>query len=130
VPVARSVGARLAVGLRTSGFTLRHQPVRGLGTERLIAPARWLHSQLLGVGVSYRTADDLLLGAALGPHFFATRPLSINLDRGVGLSLRLGRPFWRGQSSVLAATWELGSAAYRNFEVVISSTLLLEWQRW
>jgi hypothetical protein len=133
IGLGRTIGARWTVGVRTTGFWFPYQ-LRWRTVEKDVVrthsgPRRWYFSQLVGAAAQVDLRDDLSAGLAVGPSFFAARPVSIYLDRGFGVAARLAWLFWRRGDQALAASWELQPAVFANNEVTLGSLLLVEWRR-
>jgi len=149
-PLAMSIGwfvtPHWLLGVRTTGLSMTYQqlrstsrpvqvvdPVTGTATvewvdEEFNSPRRWFTSQLVGVAATYWLRDDLAASAALGMTFFGARPFSIFLDRGIGAALRLSVPVWSSPVQAALLSWELQPTIYRNYEWVLASMVLVEWQ--
>jgi hypothetical protein len=124
IPLAAGLGYfftnRFAVLFRTHGQWIHHN--RGDG-------ARFYDNQFLGPAVEYWVADDFAISAASGFNLVMTTPVESNLDRGWGVSLRMERQIRQFDTSALSLGYELNGSLYLSFDLVMASTLFLEWQR-
>jgi hypothetical protein len=113
------VAPRWAILFRSAGLLFRHD--RGDGP-------RWYLNQQLGLALQHWVRPDLGFGGGPAIVLVATSPIETRSNRAIGGSLRATWAPWRWPASALAISWELQGGVFLNYEVTISSLLLVQWQ--
>ncbi len=130
-PVSIGVGGfvwnRFALLLRASATVFRYSP-QGMGSAESRLEPTLTRSLFLGLSAQHWVSDSWTVEASMGFSFVGNGPIEAQLNRGIGMSARLGHPFAQIANGSVSAVWELSPSIYSRRETTVSSTLGLKWQ--
>lgn len=130
-PISLGVGGfvsdRLAILGNVSALLFTYSP-RDSGAAESRLESKMTRSLFLGASAQWWIDDAWTLEGGVGITTLGNGPVQAQLNRGVGLPLRLGWSFAGGGGGAFSAVYELLPSFFSRGETTLSSTLSVQWQ--